>query len=76
MLGPLAGIVGTILAAETIKLLVSGDTALMGRLLLVDSQAMTFRTVQLRSDPGCPLCGSSPSILEPTAVTVDRAPAR
>ncbi len=76
VLGPLAGIVGTILAAETIKLLVSGDTALMGRLLLVDSRAMAFRTVQLRSDPGCPLCGSSPSILEPTAVTADRAPAR
>lgn len=76
VLGPLAGMVGTILAAETIKLLVSGETALMGRLLLVDSQAMTFRTVKLNSDPGCPLCGSSPSILQPTAVTADRAAAR
>ncbi len=69
VLGPLAGIVGTIQAAEAVKLLVGGETSLMGRLLLVDSQQMSFRQVKLRRDPACPLCGRAPSIRRPTAVT-------
>ena len=70
LLGALAGIVGSIQAAEGLKLLGYQVTALMGRLLLVDTQQMSFRTVQLRRDPECPLCGQAPSIDRPTAVAV------
>jgi adenylyltransferase/sulfurtransferase len=58
VLGVLPGMIGTIQAAETIKLALGVGTSLAGRLLLVDALTMEFRTVKLRRDPACPACGT------------------
>lgn len=58
VLGVLPGLVGTIQATEAIKLILSAGEPLIGRLLLVDALSLTFRTVTLRRDPACPLCGT------------------
>jgi adenylyltransferase/sulfurtransferase len=74
VLAPLPGIVGSLLAAEAVKLLVGGDTALIGRLLLFDAQESSSRSVRVKSDPSCPLCGEAPTIDRPTAVATCRDP--
>jgi molybdopterin/thiamine biosynthesis adenylyltransferase/rhodanese-related sulfurtransferase len=58
VLGVLPGIIGTIQATETIKLLLGIGESLAGRLLLIDTLGMQFRTVRLRKDPQCPACGT------------------
>ena len=58
VLGVLPGLVGTIQATETIKLLLGIGESLAGRLLLIDTLAASFRTVRLRKDPTCPACGT------------------
>ncbi|MEO5580357.1 MAG: molybdopterin-synthase adenylyltransferase MoeB, partial [Gemmatimonadaceae bacterium] len=58
VLGVLPGIIGTIQATETIKLILGVGESLVGRLLLVDTLGMQFRTVKLRRDPECPACGT------------------
>jgi sulfur-carrier protein adenylyltransferase/sulfurtransferase len=58
VLGVLPGLMGTIQATEAIKLVLGIGETLAGRLLLVDALRMTFRTVRLRRDPGCPACGT------------------
>jgi molybdopterin/thiamine biosynthesis adenylyltransferase/rhodanese-related sulfurtransferase len=55
--GVLPGILGTIQAAEAIKIITGVGDTLAGRLLLVDVARMRFQTVALRRDPGCPACG-------------------
>lgn len=62
VLGALAGSLGSLQAVEVIKELLGIGDSLAGRLLLYDALAATFRTVQVPSDPACPLCGSQPSI--------------
>lgn len=62
VLGVLPGIVGTIQATETIKLILGGGESLAGRLLLFDAWGMTFRELKLRRDPACPMCGEHRSI--------------
>jgi molybdopterin/thiamine biosynthesis adenylyltransferase/rhodanese-related sulfurtransferase len=62
VLGVLPGIVGVIQATETVKLLLGIGEPLIGRLLTYDALGMRFREVRLRRDPGCPLCGVSPTI--------------
>jgi sulfur-carrier protein adenylyltransferase/sulfurtransferase len=64
VLGVLPGIVGTIQAAETIKLILGQGRTLVGRLLLFDALKMTFREVKLRKNPACPICGENPTIHE------------
>ena len=64
VLGVLPGIVGSLQANETIKLLLGIGQGLVGRLLLFDALETTFTEVSLRRDPGCPVCGESPSISE------------
>ncbi len=56
VLAPLVGVVGSLQAAEAIKLLLGSGSALEGRLLLLDLLNMEFRTVKLRQDPHCPVC--------------------
>jgi adenylyltransferase/sulfurtransferase len=63
-MGVLPGIVGTIQAAETIKMIVGGAKPLVGRLLHFDAWRMAFRELKLAKDPNCPVCGSNPSIRE------------
>jgi molybdopterin/thiamine biosynthesis adenylyltransferase/rhodanese-related sulfurtransferase len=58
VLGVLPGLVGTIQATETVKLILGIGDSLIGRLLLVDALRMEFRTVKLRRDPACPACGT------------------
>lgn len=54
---PLTGIVGTLQAAEALKLAAGIGETLTGRLLLVDALTMQLRTVNFRQDPGCKVCG-------------------
>lgn len=70
VLGPLAGIIGSLQAAETLKWIAQGTTALAGRLLLVDARDATMRRLEARREPGCAVCGEAPSIREPTAAAV------
>lgn len=57
VLGVLPGIVGSIQAIETIKLLLELGEPLVGRLLTYDSMDQSFRTFKVRRDPSCPACG-------------------
>jgi len=54
---PLVGIIGSIQAAETLKLIMSVGEPLQGRLLLLDALTMQTRTVRLSRDPSCKVCG-------------------
>jgi len=62
VLGVLPGIIGTIQATETIKLILGAGDTLAGRLLLFDALAMTMRTLRVERDPACPICGDQPTI--------------
>jgi len=64
VLGALTGIMGSIQATETIKMILEIGEPLVNRLLLVDALTMDFRVVKLRRDPKCPLCGDEPTIKE------------
>lgn len=64
VLGILPGVIATIQATETIKLLTGLGSPLIGRLLLYDALAMEFNEFQLRKDPACPVCGESPTVTE------------
>jgi len=62
VLGVLPGVIGTIQATEAIKLIVGAGEPLVGRLLLFDALRMSFRTLTLRRDPTCPVCGDAPTV--------------
>jgi molybdopterin-synthase adenylyltransferase len=57
VLAPLVGIIGCIQATEAIKLLTGSGRCLDGRVLLLDALQMEWRTLKLRQDPACPVCG-------------------
>ena len=57
VLGLLPGMIGLIQATEVAKLVLGIGTTLTGRLLMYDALGMTFRTLALRKDPACPICG-------------------
>lgn len=65
VLGVLPGIVGSLQALEVIKLILDRGDPLIGRLVLFDALAFEFREVKLKKNPGCVLCGDSPSITAP-----------
>jgi adenylyltransferase/sulfurtransferase len=62
VLGVLPGIVGSLQAIETIKLILGAGDSLVGRLLLFDALGMKFRELKLKKNPDCPLCGTHPTI--------------
>jgi molybdopterin/thiamine biosynthesis adenylyltransferase/rhodanese-related sulfurtransferase len=62
VLGVLPGIVGTIQAAETLKLIIGKGDPLIGRLLLFDALGMKFRELKLRKNHECPACGDHPTV--------------
>src|ERR1700720_1130295 len=64
VLGILPGLIGVIQATETIKLILGIGEPLIGRLLLVDALGMSFRTLKLRKNPQCPVCGPNPTVTE------------
>ncbi|MEI8010736.1 MAG: molybdopterin-synthase adenylyltransferase MoeB [Candidatus Nitrotoga sp.] len=58
VLAPLVGIIGSMQAAEALKVLVGMGTPLCGRLLVMDALHMELRTVKLSRDPACPVCST------------------
>jgi molybdopterin/thiamine biosynthesis adenylyltransferase/rhodanese-related sulfurtransferase/molybdopterin converting factor small subunit len=62
VLGVLPGIIGSIQALETIKLILGAGDPLIGRLLLFDALKLEFRELRLAKDPDCPVCGTHPSV--------------
>jgi sulfur-carrier protein adenylyltransferase/sulfurtransferase len=64
VLGVLPGIVGSIQAIEAIKLLVGIGESLVGRLLMIDTLDMTFRTLNVQRNLECPVCGEHPTVTE------------
>jgi adenylyltransferase/sulfurtransferase len=64
VLGILPGLMGTLQATEVIKLLIGIGEPLIGRLLLFDALEMSFRTLSVRKNPDCPICGDHPTVTE------------
>jgi len=56
VLAPLLGVLGSIQAAEVIKLIVNTGASLTGRVLVLDALCMEWRSLRLRKDPDCPVC--------------------
>jgi adenylyltransferase/sulfurtransferase len=61
VIGVLPGIIGSLQALETIKLLLGAGKSLAGRLLIFDALALEWREVSLRRNPDCPVCGDRPT---------------
>jgi adenylyltransferase/sulfurtransferase len=62
ILGVVAGIIGVIQATEVIKWILQKGELLSGRLLIYNALEMRFRTVAVRKNPDCPICGENPTI--------------
>jgi len=62
---PLTGIVGTIQAAEALKRIAGTGEPLTGRLIVLDALDMSFRSIRVRRDPLCPVCGGRPAAAQP-----------
>ncbi|MCP5345251.1 MAG: molybdopterin-synthase adenylyltransferase MoeB [Gammaproteobacteria bacterium] len=61
VMAPVVGMIGTLQAMETIKLVSGIGDSLVGRLLLLDAFAMQWRELRLRRDPHCPACSQTPA---------------
>lgn len=59
ILSPVVGIIGSIQAVETMKVLMSVGKPLTARLLLLDAYTMDWRSLKLPADPHCPVCSSA-----------------
>ena len=57
VVGALAGVVGSMMALEAIKLVTGAGEPLLGRLLIYDALSAETRTVRVGADPDCPVCG-------------------
>ena len=57
VVGALAGVVGSMMALEAVKVITGAGEALTGRLLIYDGLAGEARTVRIGADPDCPVCG-------------------
>ncbi|MBK8046442.1 MAG: molybdopterin-synthase adenylyltransferase MoeB [Anaerolineales bacterium] len=64
VLGVLPGIVGSMQAVEVIKLILGIGEPLIGKLLLIDTLYMSFRTLKVQRNPDCPLCGEHQTVTE------------
>jgi adenylyltransferase/sulfurtransferase len=62
--GVLPGIIGSLMAFETIKYVLGIGDSLVGRLLVFEGMDMSFRTLNLRRNPECPLCGENPTVTQ------------
>lgn len=62
VLGAAAGVMGTLQALEVIKEITGIGESMAGRLLIYEALATRFRTVNVKPDPACRLCGNTPSI--------------
>jgi adenylyltransferase/sulfurtransferase len=75
VLGAVTGVMGTLQATEALKLILGIGEGLAGRLLLWDALDMRFRTVTLKRDPACRLCGPEADIHDLSAHAAPAAPA-
>jgi rhodanese-related sulfurtransferase len=64
VLGVLCASIGSIQVNEAIKLVAGIGEPLVGRLMIYDALEMTYRTVNVRKDPECAVCGKNPTITE------------
>ena len=64
VLGVLCASVGSIQSTEAIKLIAGIGDPLAGRLMIYDALEMSYRTVRVRKDPECPVCGKNPTVTE------------
>jgi molybdopterin-synthase adenylyltransferase len=71
VLGPVAGVMGTLQAVEVVKVVLGLGDTLAGRLLIYDALAARFQTIALKWDPGNPLTGRSPTIRD---LSIHRSP--
>jgi molybdopterin/thiamine biosynthesis adenylyltransferase len=62
VVGALAGVIGSMAALETIKLITGAGQPLTGRLLLYDGLSATTRTVEVTADPECKVCAAAPPV--------------
>ena len=66
VLGVLPGVIGTMQAIETIKLILNIGKPLVGRLMLYDALEQSWRTLKVKKNPACPVCGDKPTITAPS----------
>jgi molybdopterin/thiamine biosynthesis adenylyltransferase/rhodanese-related sulfurtransferase len=64
VLGVLCGSIGAVQVTEAIKLLTGVGEPLVGRLMIYDALEMSYRTVKVRKDPECAVCGKNPTVTE------------
>lgn len=64
IMGAVAGMLGTIQAAEALRFIIGKGELLTNRLLILDALNMNFRTVSIQPNPECPVCGEKPTITE------------
>ena len=64
VLGVLPGVIGSLQALEAIKWILGRGDSAAGRLLLFDALELDFRTLEIRRDPLCPVCGDQPTVTE------------
>ena len=62
VLGVLCGSIGSIQVNEAIKLITGVGETLSGRLMIYDALEMSYRTVRVKKDPECAICGKNPTI--------------
>lgn len=62
VLGVLPGIIGSLQALETVKLITGVGEPMIGRLLLFDGAKLRFRELKLKKNPDCPVCGENPTV--------------
>lgn len=65
MLGALPGVIGTMQAMETIKVITGYGRTLAGRMMHYDATDARMREIRLKPDPACALCGDQATITEP-----------
>jgi molybdopterin/thiamine biosynthesis adenylyltransferase len=63
-LGVIPGVIGTLQAAEVLKLIIGKGHVLKGELLIYDALKPSFRKVKIPKNPECPVCGDHPTITE------------
>ena len=64
LLGFLPGVIGTLQAAEVIKLIIGKGETLKGELLIYNALKQTFRKVKIPRNPECPVCSDNPTITD------------
>jgi len=64
VLGALCGVMGSLQATEVVKELLGIGDSLSGTLMMYEGLAAEFRRITVKADPGCPLCGTDPTITD------------